>query len=84
MAQSKMYTIISPPGIKGRLGRKIQRELEHERAKRCLNAKFIQLVYDDGVTCNTAVGEPLKQGASNEGAGPTPEVADIVEEIQSK
>ena len=81
-----MYNVIyAPKGYHGILGRRIQKELEIERTERCLNAKFRQLVYhDDGVTCcNPAVDEPL-EGASNEGSGPTPDLSDIVEEIQSK
>ena len=41
----KMYTIISPPGYHGILGRRIQKELENERTKRCLKAKVKQFIF---------------------------------------
>ena len=40
----KMYTIISPPGYHGILGRKIQKSLEEERTKRCLKANVKQFI----------------------------------------
>jgi len=42
METIKMYTIISPPGYHGMLGRKIEEDLQKERAKRCVKTKVKQ------------------------------------------
>ena len=90
----QMYTIASPPGNHGILGRRIQRELEHERTKRCLNAKFRQLVVQDPVPDPVAANKASliidEHCASNETGSiilesdKSPKNADITEEIDSK
>ena len=42
METIKMYTIISPPGYHGILGRNIEESLQKERAKRCVKTKVKQ------------------------------------------
>ena len=82
-----MYTIISPPGIHGALGRKIQRQLENERTKRCLNAKYRQLIVQDPVAAKKASLIIDEHCASNEIGSKnleSPGLANIIEEIQSK
>ena len=39
-----MYTIISPPGYHGILGRKIEESLQKERAKRCVKTNVKQYI----------------------------------------
>jgi hypothetical protein len=75
-----MYTIISPPGIHGALGRKIQRQLENERTERCLNAKYRQLCVQDPIDINTNVGSNPEDElcASNDKILESPEHADII------
>ena len=82
-----MYTIISPPGIHGALGRKIQRQLENERTERCLNAKYRQLVVQDPVAANKASLIIDEHCASNENGSKnleSPHLADFIEEVTSK
>ena len=89
----QMYTITSPPGKHGSLGRKIQRELEHERTERCLNAIFRQLVHHDDSATNAgsnpaslAVDEPLKLCASNNenpGFSESPILEDSIVDLHS-
>ena len=80
-----MYTIKSPHGKHGALGRKIQRELENERTERCLNAKYRQLVVQDIIT--NVGSNPDEHCASNETGSiivESPEHADIKKETHSK
>jgi len=44
METIKMYTIISPPGYHGILGRKIEESLQKERAKRCVKTNVKQYI----------------------------------------
>ena len=82
-----MYTITSPPGKRGALGRKIQRQLENERTERCLNAKYRQLVMQDPVAANKASLIIDEHCASNETGSKnveSPDLADFIEEVNSK
>ena len=50
-----MYTIYSPPGYHGILGRKIQQELQKDREKRCVKAqKELQKDREKRSTCTKA------------------------------
>ena len=73
-----MYTIVSPPGHHGILGRRIQQELENERTKRCLNAKFTQLVMQDTIT---NVGSNPDEPSNESKILEFPELADNIEKI---
>jgi len=44
METIKMYTIISPPGYHGMLGRKIEESLQKGRAKRCVKTNVKQYI----------------------------------------
>jgi hypothetical protein len=82
-----MYTIISPPGIHGALGRKIQRQLENERTERCLNAKYRQLIVQDPVATNKAsliIDEHCAGNETRPKILESHELPDIIEELQSK